>query len=207
MPKLAISRKSYDVRLLQKWRRRRNGALKLGNGSKDLHDLLKKKARGRLKRSACFFGETYVASVTPHREGYYSSFKWLTNRRFVGTGGFPNGPAQRYQEQFREALQRHFGRRRLERLQQAARAICRSCYKELAGKPPTPPDLWLVDRRGHHRFIEVKLPGNSVAPHQLAGMAAIACFLKGPKRVSVEVIELHNEDQVFKDFCRKIKAG
>jgi hypothetical protein len=68
--------------------------------------------------------------------------------------------------------------------------------------------LWLVDRRGGHRFIEVKLPSDGVAPHQLAGMAAIACLLNAPRhRVTVEVIHLNDEARTFKTFCRALGAG
>jgi hypothetical protein len=66
---------------------------------------------------------------------------------------------------------------------------------------------WLVDRRGHHRFIDVKLPGDFVAPHQFAGMAAIACVLHGPQKVTVEVVNLDDYDRMFKTFCRAMTAG
>jgi hypothetical protein len=202
MPKVVISRKPYDARVLQAWTMRRRNALKFPNATADFARLLKKKVRGRGNKTQRFFGEAYVASVARPREAYYGSFKWLTNKRFAGSGKFPKGPAHQDQERFRGALQRHFGLKRLERLQRAVQALCRTCRKQLAGKAPTAPDLWLVDRRGRHRFIEVKLPGDSVAPHQLAGMAAIACVLKRPHRVSVEVIYLHDDDRMFKNFCR-----
>jgi DNA invertase Pin-like site-specific DNA recombinase len=120
--------------------------------------------------------------------------KPVTNPRFVGVKPFPGSAA----EHLRDALQRHFGERRLRRLQQAVRRLHRSRHKVLKGKLPTAPDLWLVERRGRHRFIEVKLPGDSMAPHQLAGMAAIAWILNA----SVEVIELRNEQGLFKEFCQ-----
>jgi hypothetical protein len=107
----------------------------------------------------------------------------------------------------RAALHRHFGSRHLGNLQRVVEAVYRSCKKQLKGKAPTAPDLWLVDRRGGHRFIEVKLPGDSAAPHQLAGMAAIACVLSPANRVSVEVIHLNDDDRLFKEFCRAVRAG
>ena len=205
MPKIIISRRPFDARRLHEWKRRRPRRFTRGGASQGLQNLLRRKARGRARKTRRFFGEAYVVGEASIREGYYSSFKWLTNRRFVGVGNFPKGPAQKRQEQLREALKRHFGQRRLARLQQAVGTLGRTCKRELRGKQPTAPDLWFVDRRGSHRFVEVKLPGDSVAPHQLAGMAAIACVLGGPK-VSVEVIELHDDEQVFKRFCRTLKS-
>lgn len=191
MPKLTVSSQPYDTRLLPGWKR---GRLRRQHASKALLGLLMKKARKKTKKTTRFFGEAYVANTTPHQEGHYGSFKWLTNPRFVGAKPFPAGPA----EHLREALQRHFGERRLRRLQQTARQLHHIRHKALKGKLPTAPDLWLVDRRGRHRFIEVKLPGDSMAPHQIAGMAAIACILNA----SVEVIELRNEQRLFKDLCQ-----
>ena len=207
MPKLVVARHVYDASALEAWTKRRRHAPPFPAASADFERLLRKKARGRAARTRRFFGEAYVASRTPHREAYYGSFKWLSNRRFAGSERFPAGSAYRQQERFREALQKHFGQKRIEKLQRASQSLSRSCRKELAGKQPTAPDLWLVDRRGRHRFIEVKLPGDSVAPHQLAGMAAIACVLNTPHHVSVEIIHLHDDDRMFKDFCRAIHAG
>lgn len=200
---LIVERHVYDPERLEAWTKRRRNALPFPAASADFARLLRRKVRGRAAKTRRFFGEAYVASQTPHREAYYGSFKWLTNRRFASSREF----SDRYQEQFRKALQGHFGQRRIEKLQLAVQALARSCRKELDGKEPTAPDLWLVDKRGRHRFIEVKLPGDSVAPHQVAGMAAIACVLKTPHRVSVEVIHLHDDDRRFKAFCRAIRAG
>lgn len=200
MAKLTVSTRPYDGRLLREWKR---GRLKRQHASKALLGLLKRKARTKAKKTSRFFGEAFVANATRHREGLYGSFKWLTNRRFLGTKPFPNGPAKQQQEQLRRALGDHFGNPKLRELQQAARQLHRSRRRLLKGKLPTAPDLWLVDKRGSHRFIEVKLPGDFLAPHQLAGMALIACILK----VSVEVIELRNDQAIFQEFCRAIGSS
>lgn len=170
--------------------------------SSDFVRLLKRKVRGRSARTHRFFGEAFVASQTVHREAYYGSFKWLTNPRFARDRKL----AAKDQEHFRRALHDHFGQKRIDKLQRVVTEMSRTCRKALARKSPTAPDLWLVDRQGHHRFIEVKLPGDSVAPHQLAGMAAIATVL-GTANVSVEVVHLHNDDRLFKEFCRAMRAG
>jgi hypothetical protein len=165
--------------------------------------LLKRKVRGRSAKTQRFFGEAFVASRIPHAEAHYGSVKWLTNSRFAASQKL----ASRDHERLREALHKHFGEPCLQRLQRVATTLAKKCRKELAGKKPTAPDLWLVDKRGRHRFIEVKLPGDSAAPHQIAGMAAIASVLSRPGRVSVEIIQLTNDQQSFKAFCRAIREG
>jgi hypothetical protein len=165
--------------------------------------LMKRKVRGRSRNSRRFFGEAYVASKTKARELYYSSSKWLTNPAFVGDRELRD----RNHEQIRGALHEHFGSDQLRTLQRAVARLSFKCRKQLAGKAPTAPDLWLVDRRGRHRFVEVKLPGDSVAPHQIAGMAAIALVFGRRSKVSVEVIHLHDDFQAFRRFCRALRAG
>jgi hypothetical protein len=203
MPKLILSRDLYDADALDSWIRRRRHALRFPREAAQLARLLKRKARARGRRTSRFFGEAYVACNLKYREIHYGSVKWLTNPRFVRTRRLTDPDHER----FRRALHDNFGRDRIEKLQSAAHALLSSCRHELAGKAPTAPDLWLIDKRGRHRFIEVKLPGDSVAPHQIAGMAAISCLLNGPKRVSVEVLHLHDGDRTFKRFCRAIRAA
>jgi hypothetical protein len=128
---------------------------------------------------------------------FYASFKWLTNPRFAGTAKM----ADPEQKRFRKALHKHF-EGRIEKLQRVAKELGTTYRKDLEGKAPTAPDLWIIDKRGRHRFIEVKLAGDSEASHQLAGMAANAAVLSGPKKVSVEIVELHDDERMFKDFWR-----
>ncbi len=162
-------------------------ALAPGTMSDYLRDIFKVKV-GNRPESRRFFGEAYVASIIKHREGYYGSFKWLTNPAFLSAKAFPAGDTQCFKEEFRAALHRHFGAIQLAALQKEAGNI-----KGLGGQKAVAPDLWLIDRHGNHRFIEVKLPGDTVAVTQLAGMAAIACCLRAKKELSVEIIELHPE--------------
>ena len=86
------------------------------------------------------------------------------------------------------------------------------------GKKPVPPDLWLIDAHANHRFIEVKLPGDKIKPHQLAGLALIASCLSAPTPISVEIVELvpvgskaprssGSEKQTFDEFCRALQAN
>ena len=84
--------------------------------------------------------------------------------------------------------------------------LARRFRKDLRRKPPTAPDLWLISKAGKHRFIEVKLPGDFIAPHQLAGMAAIARVLGPRMAVSVELLQLYDEKRMFRMFCRGVDS-
>lgn len=203
MPRLTINQERYDPVALEAWTRRQRNALSFPPKFEEFRLLLKRKVRSREARTPRFFGEAFIASRARCREAYYGSFKWLTNRRFALDREFEDPD----QERLRTALHRHFTRRRVEKLQRVVEALSNSCRKQLAGKVPTAPDLWLVDRRGGHRFIEVKLPGDSAAPHQLAGMAAIASVLGGSRAVSVEIIHLEDDNRLFKEFCQAVQAG
>jgi hypothetical protein len=197
MARLTVTRRRYDVTSLRGWAKRQRNVLSFPPSSEDFAKFLRRKVRSREARTRRFFGEAFVASKTPHRAVFYASFKWLTNPRFAGSAVLLDPE----QERFRAALHKHFTGR-IEKLQSVANALAKTCRKDLEGIAPTAPDLWIIDKRGRHRFIEVKLPGDSVAPHQLAGMAAIVSVLSGPQKVSVEVIQLHDEERMFKDFWR-----
>ena len=81
-----------------------------------------------------------------------------------------------------------------------------------AGEKPSPPDLWLIDGAGNHRFIEVKLPGDTVRDCQLAGLAVIASSLpsRPGMKVNVEVFDLHPsgiEPKKIETFHRFLKQA
>lgn len=101
---------------------------------------------------------------------------------------FLKGQTRKFKEQFREALFRHFGKGRIEKLIERA-----ATAERVTGLRPVAPDLWLVDRRGNHQFIEVKLPGDRIRPTQQLGMELIASHLRAKSRLSVEIIELKPE--------------
>ena len=109
MPKLISNQQAFDPKVLDGWTRRRRNAVVLPETSAQFLRLLKKKRRARLSRSRRFFGEIYVASITPHREVHYSSAKWLTNSRFADVRKL----ADPDHERLRSALHRHFGQARI----------------------------------------------------------------------------------------------
>ena len=208
MLQLVLAQQPFDQEKLDAWKKGQREAIISLAGSDHLRGVLKLKASSRKKLTTRFFGESYLASINTKCEGFYGSFKWLTNPRFATLKPFPKGPAQAFQQKLRDALHEHFTQDGIARLQRAAWRLYRTDKTVLNDKKPTAPDLWLIDERRHHRFIEAKLPGDSLAPHQLAGLAVLASCLGDRHSVSVEVIELRPRyDELFTTLYRHITAG
>ena len=199
MPKLVITSLTYPQRRLEDWKKGNHRMLTSSGASAYLKKIVAMKVarRGGGRR---FFGEAYVATRITHQEGFYGSFKWLTNARFSDGRPFPAGRTKRLKDQLRKVLTKHFTEEGLQVLRERARR-----FKKETGVRPVPPDLWLVDRRGNHRFIEVKLEGDRIRRAQLAGLALIASCLHAKARISVEIVELHPDhqehQQTFKRHC------
>ena len=175
-PKLRIHDVPFSEEELTAWRNGDYSLLK--DCSKTLQQRLGAKATARPGRR--FFGEAKVLAAEQPEDAWYGSFKWLTSPKWTGDQRL----ADRYQTGFREALQHRF--RDLEGFQKTvALAMTR-----LGGARPVGPDLWLISPK-RHRFIEVKLPGDRLARHQLVGLALIALFLRADRPTSVEVVNLH----------------
>ena len=189
MTKPVIVAMSYPADCLKDWSSKNCRMLASSGASDYLKRILTGKV-GRRNGGRRFFGEAYVAAQIDHRHGYYASFKWLTNSRFCDDRPFPKGPTKEFKEKFRAALLKHFGERQLKRLAKRARDV-----ENATGVQPVAPDLWLIDRHGNHRFIEVKLPGDRIHPEQLKGMALIASCLRANTRLTVEIVELRPEDR------------
>ena len=196
---LRIVRMAYPETAAVSWKA--SCDMLMASGACDyLKEILPHKVSRRAKGTQRFFGEAFVATRLKHVEGYYGSFQWLTNERFLTSVKFPPGPTQSFQDQYRAALQRYFGGQ-LERLQQNARALLTA-----TGVRPSAPDLWLIEPGGRHRFIEVKLPKDQVNEGQLAGLAVIVESLGVSAEVSVEVIELAPDHRARFDRFRDIVA-
>ncbi len=126
----------------------------------------------------------------------------MTNPRFSDGREFSGrGKSIKFQVALRNALLKYFGKDQLAKLRKKAIAFEKeTCIR------PVPPDLWLVDGRGNHRFIEVKLPGDSIKARQLAGMAVIASCLRPKSKMSVEIVDLNpSYDRAFARFCQILK--
>lgn len=111
-----------------------------------------------------------------HTEGYYSSFKWLTSGIWTDGDDFDAEDSA----EFKRALALHFPR--LGELQAKAAEF------------------------DEHRFIEVKLPSDEVAPHQYAGLALLANCLPSEKPVSVLVVNLDNSTDRYSEYTKRLTA-
>jgi hypothetical protein len=182
---LTISTLAYPAESLAAWRRGPD-MLEAARVDEDLVNILtnKRKARPGVR----FFGEAFVATKLRHTKAFYGSFQWLTTSRFLEDAPFPPSPTATFKEKYRRALHDYFGSQ-LATIQENAERL-----RDRTGVKPAAPDLWLVVQRNRHRFIEVKLPHDSVRDNQLAGLAVIAVSLARAKdSVSVELIELYAE--------------
>ncbi len=175
MPNLITSRLTYAQGLLDAWEAGNYEMLASSQACEHIKGIIDVKVDRR--SGTWFFGEAFVATEFEHEVGFYGSFKWLTNPRFVDGKSFPNSFARKYQEAIRDALWEHFGADQLKMLQQVAVSFFKKHeVGYLRGKQPVAPDLWLIDQASL-RFIEVKLPGDWIKPHQLAGLALIGSCL------------------------------
>jgi hypothetical protein len=180
MNTFSIKAISYPERRLLDWRKKEYGWFERSDASSYLRRVLCAKAKNR--PGTRFFGEAFVSATQAHSDGWYGSFKWLTSPGCLKISG-----SHEARDEFVRALADHFGS--LEMLQDRAQALATKL-----GENPVPPDLWLIGQRCHH-FIEVKLPWDSVAERQLAGLALIARHLRGRLPVSVSVIQLYPESE------------
>jgi hypothetical protein len=172
---LQISTLTYPDRSLEAWRKGRHSLLKRSGASRFIKDILCHKAGKR--PGTRFFGEAFVSANTDHTDGWYGSFKWLTTPQRAGKRSDHD-----FAGLFAQALEKHFGDLSVLR-DRAARCAA------VLGERPVAPDLWLI-ADGRHHFLEVKLPWDSVANRQLAGLALIARHLASELPVSVGIARL-----------------
>lgn len=172
----------------------------------------KKKPQSSRCKSTWYFGESYVASKLADftKEGWYSSFKWLYAAKWL-TGNTNN----RFEATFyKEALTKYIGDK-LPKLYNASNKV-----NGFPNQPATP-DLWLVDNRGQHHFIEVKTwrwdyvndkwKTDTPKKEQLAALALIQFFLHFkvyiillyPKNNN-PLVSWQNHINQFNDFRHKL---
>jgi len=174
----------------ERWRNGSDEMLENSSASPSLKRVLIKKHRVRPRR---FFGAAFVASHLKHDAGWYCPFKWLKSSKWIGDTELQSDD----QVDFRSALAKYFPL--LRELHSRAPELLTS----LGGSDPVGPDLWLIVN-GEHRFIEVKLPGDKLASHQLAGLALLAHCLPSAMPVSVSVITLDNSLERFGDYAARL---
>jgi hypothetical protein len=193
---------SYPESLLEAWKLGDYSILTHSNASDYIKEILTFKAKTRIGRR--FFGEAYTASKIEMNEGWYNSFKWLTADKWIS--GHRLEP--KFEKPFHNALMKHIGPDIIKRLQKNTIDFYnRHKEKFMDGdryKKPVAPDLWLIDKEGGFKFIESKLPGDTISPHQIAGLALIVKYLRVSVPVSVSIMHLYPENidpvNLFSEF-------
>lgn len=162
--------------------------------------------KSKLRPGRRFFGEAYIASKTEMRQGWYSSFKWLTSGKWLSREGLD----PKFEKPFHYALMKYMGAKALAELQGKVASFCEMHKAILTHgkrhKKPVAPDLWIIDPLGRFRFIEIKLPGDTIKAHQIAGLALIKKYLKVPKPVSVSIVTFCPENINSEDLSSEFYA-
>lgn len=174
----------YPESLINAWKRgERSGYSMLLNSNAS--DYIKKIliAKAKNKKSRRYFGEAFIASNIAMNEGWYNSFKWLTARKWVTGSGLKN----EYERSFYNALSKYID---LSALQSKVIQYYNKHKAELNNKKPVAPDLWVIDPSGAFHFIEAKLPGDTLKPHQRAGLLLINQHLKHFLSISITIVIL-----------------
>jgi hypothetical protein len=177
----------YSKALLNAWKKGDYSMLTSSKASEFIKAILIKKAKKRPGRR--FFGEAYLASKMKMKYGWYISFKWLTSEKWLSG----NGLKPDFEKPFHDALIKYFSFDNLSNLQKESRAYFENNAGELNKRKPVAPDLWIIDENGNHRFIECKLPGDKIAPHQIAGLLLIKENLKDFSRILVSIVNLYSD--------------
>jgi hypothetical protein len=180
-PTLVIHKVPFDAVDLDGWKANPETLLSKSAAALPIRQVIRRKlkARGGGQR---FFGEAFVASHQDfsHRKGWYSSYKWLSARRWRADDA--GGRWTSHALAVKKALKGYLGN--VAALQESASRL----RKKLDGKSPVAPDLWLFTGR-RHRFIEVKLPSDRPSDTQLAGLAVLAAA-RSRHPISVEIVQL-----------------
>ncbi|MFC1580068.1 hypothetical protein ACFL4N_04080 [Thermodesulfobacteriota bacterium] len=183
----------YPEVLLGKWKKGDFSFLIESKASDYIKSILTKKAGARPGRR--FFGEAFIVTNVDAVEGWYNSFKWLTGKKWI-TG---RGLERQFEKPFYDALMKYVGRDGLKNLQKHSLRFFEKHMDHFkvgqVFRKPVAPDLWLIDKNGDFLFIESKLPGDTISPHQLVGLALIKKRMDTKKRVSVCIFSLYPDDK------------
>lgn len=172
----------YPQPLLEQWKKGDYSMLERSRASDYIKNILIGKAKTR--PGPRFFGEAFIASTMDMKEGWYNSFKWLTNPNWLSG----NGLEGEFERPFYDALLKYFGVEMLATLQNKA-SLC--FQKQLSDLKPVAPDLLILSKDGELKFIESKMPDDTIKLHQVAGLALIKKYLDFSKPVTVSLITLY----------------
>jgi len=170
---------NYPEALLEAWVEGDYSFLVESRASNYIKEVLVCKAKKRPGRR--FFGEAYIASRIEMKDGWYSSFKWLTSPKWVTGDGLDSSQ----EAPFFKALMEYIGPKMILKLQEKAKGYWKCPEGKRAN--PVAPDLLLIGKNGKIRFIESKMPWDTIRPNQAAGLKLINKYVTVniPGRVSI----------------------
>jgi hypothetical protein len=177
----------YSENQLQQWITGDYSMLTSSNASNYIKKILITKAKKRPGRR--FFGEAFISCNVNMIDGWYNSYKWLSAKKWLTGKGLKSD----FEKSFYCALERNFGKDAVDNLQQKSISFFQNHKNSLSGKPVAP-DLWIIGEDKLYRFIESKLPGDTINPRQIAGLALIKKHLEHSNPISVSIVCLYPEN-------------
>ena len=175
---------SFPPAILERWR---NGDYSLLT-SADIPSYIKQIIvhKAKVRPSRIFFGEAFVAVSfsSKIKDGFYNSYKWMTVKKWI-TG---KGLKPEFEKPFYEGLHKYIGTENLKEIQKRSNK-----YRESHdGNKPVASDLILIGNSGRLMFFEIKLPGGTIRPNQIPGLAILKSF--EPLNADVRIISLYPEN-------------
>ncbi len=175
---------SFPPAFLERWRNGDYSLLTSGNIPSYIKQIIVYKAKVRPGRR--FFGEAFVAVSfsSKNKDGFYCSYKWMTVKKWINGKGLK----PEFEKPFYDGLHKYIGTENLKEIQKRSNK-----YRESHdGNKPVASDLILIGNNGRLMFLEVKLPGDTIRPNQIPGLAILQSF--EPLNADVSIISLYPEN-------------
>ncbi len=159
---------SFPPGFLERWRNGDHSLLTSANIPSYIKQIIVQKAKIRPGRR--FFGEAFVAVSfsSKIKDGFYNSYKWLTAEKWI-TG---KGLKPEFEKPFYDGLHKYIRTENLKKIQKRSNKY-RANHD---GNRPVASDLFLIGNNGRLMFLEIKLPGDTIRPNQIPGLAILKTF-------------------------------
>jgi len=174
---------SFPLEFLKRWRNGDYSLLTSANIPSYIKQIVVQKAKVRPGRR--FFGEAFAAvSMSKEiKDGFYSSYKWMTAEKWI-TG---KSLKSEFEKSFYDGLHKYIGTENIKEIQKRSDKY-RVSHN---GNKPVASDLILIGNNGRLLFLEIKLPGDTIRPNQIPGLAILKSF--APLNAEVSIISLYPE--------------
>ncbi len=174
----------YPESLLTKWQLGDYSMIIKSDVSEYIRRIIVQKAKTRPGRR--FFGEAFVAVSfsSKIKDGFYCSYKWMTVEKWYTSKGLK----PEFEKPFYDGLHKYIGTENLKEIQKRSNKY----RKGHDGIRPVASDLILIGNTGRLMFLEIKLPGDTIRPNQIPGLAILKSF--EPLKPDVSIISLYPEN-------------